>query len=167
MIEKNNSSSNKIERDKEIKENYDYHKTLIESELKMWFFTALIEWIIFMIWKKYMIEWKRNKYYAEYLSDVLELIWKLLKDKKLMVELYEVKDKEKEKDWDIKSIWWLDPCKIEDEEELDKKIRDWQSWVIETYKELEKKYWRKSAEILFYMIFISSTDCYEGEVKID
>jgi hypothetical protein len=39
--------------------------------------------------------------------------------------------------------------------------------VIKTYKELEEKYGGSSAEILFDLIPVMKSDCYEGEIRIE
>lgn len=153
---------------KKIEKDYSYLKSLIESELNMGFATLLTDWILYMK-KKYLLEWKENSYSYKFelLQDVLKLIWKLLKEKKIMTEFYQLKEKFKEKNWVVIPKWYFDPCKIENKEELEKKINDWRNWIIETYKKLEKKYWRASAEMLFDTILIDKSSCYEWEIRID
>jgi len=168
---------------------YYQYKDMIEYKLRFWEEIHLLLFENFISYKydyakemnilvrKYEEEKDENekkeiirklfKLWYEELRKTLDYIWKMFKERKVMVELYDIIDKEKEKDWDIKSIWWLDPCKIEDEEKLDKKIRDWQSWVIETYRDLEKKYGKLSAEILFDVISIKRSSCYEWEIRIE
>jgi len=153
---------------KKIEKDYNYLKSLIESEVNMGFATLLTDWILYMK-KKYLLEWKENSYSYKFelLQDVLKLIWKLLKEKKIMTEFYQLKEKFKEKNWVVIPKWYFDPCKIENKEELEKKINDWRNWIIETYKKLEKKYWRASAEMLFDTILIDKSSCYEWEIRID
>ena len=82
------------------------------------------------------------------------------------VETYEWEDKSRW-DWYVEEKWYLDPCSIEDEKELEKEIEGWKKEVIEQYKDLVEKYGESSADSLFSLISIERSDCYEWEINIE
>ena len=105
----------------------------------------------------------------EVLPYALDLIWKLLKERKVKVERFDIYDVKWEEDtnWWVKNERYLDPCKYEDEKGLEREIEEWKGEVIRQYEELTRKYGTSSANILLDIIPVVRSDCYEWEIRIE
>jgi len=112
---------------------------------------------------------KYNKVKNKAMNEVLDLIWKLLEERKVKVEEFDIVkySNEGKESWDYRKEWYLDPCKIEDEKELKKRIEEWKEKVKNKYEYLVEKYGERSAEILFDIIEVLRADCYDWEIRID
>ncbi len=127
-------------------------------------------WLSDFVWfyyaKKELEEWWRKKFEdIDLLPEILELIWKLLLDKKIKTEKFEFIDRWDK--WDINVEWWLNPCEFDDDNVLKEEIARWQKNILESYKTIFEKYGSNSADILADIIPIVKSDCYEWEIKIE
>ena len=132
----------------------------------------LIDFVAYISWKDDYIN-KLDKEptsidWLDILKRSLDLIWRLLKERKVKVERFDIYDvDEEEVKWDVKELWYLDPCKYEDEKELEREIEEWKGEVIREYEELTRKYGTSSANILLDIIPVVRSDCYEWEIRIE
>ncbi len=179
---------NPFDKNNSLEEEYIHYRSVIEYKLNNGEIPYLDWWIIFFQrkLKKMGIDYRRD---VDILPYVLEYIWELIKEKKVKVnkigiEEYDEPRKEKVKvgidpdTWEdiIKEVevrfrrideWVLDPCEIEDEKELERKVEEWKSKTYELYKYLLKKYGNDAAEYLLYILEIRRTTCYEWEIRIE
>ncbi len=130
-------------------------------------------WLSDFVWfyyaKKELEEWWGKKFEdIDLLPEILELVWRLLLEKKIKVWEFEIEEREKddEKGWYYYPKEYLDPCKLKDEE-LKKRVEERKEKVMKIYSYLVNKYWSNSAEDLGYLIPIVKSDCYEWEIKIE
>ena len=151
-----------------IEDEYIHYRSVIEYKLNNWEIPYLSWWIIFFQ-RKLTIDWINYETDKDVLPYVLDLIWKLVEERKVKVESVEIyeRDDKKEWEWYVETKWYLDPCEIEDEEDLKKKIEEWKKEVKEQYNELLEKFWESSASSLFDLIEVLRADCYEWEIRID
>ena len=118
------------------------------------------------------------------MKETLELIWKLLKEKKVKVEKFEIEEYDKPKEiekvmfnwkfrkkyitsWIWKKVWELDPCEYKDNEELEKEIKKWKKDTIKLYKYVSEKYGKNEANFLLDILEIVRSDCYDWEIEIE
>jgi len=184
-LERSDSISNEFAKEKH-KILYNNIKNKIEKRLNFWDYVYLYLWEVLVELKLRIERWGEytDDYYEDSLSKTLDYIWKMLKERKVMVELYDIEEYEKPREiekvfawgkfrkkykvsWMWKSIWWLDPCKIEDEKELDKKIKEWKKKIENIYKYALEKYGSREASVLFQLVGIKRSSCYEWEIRIE
>jgi len=157
---------------KEIECNYCWNKIKIEKILNdEWIWDLYLDDFIIFYWAKLRLEWKdvTKMNYKDRLPYVLDLIWKLVEERKVKVEEFDIVkySNEGKESWDYRKEWYLDPCKIDNEKELKKRIEEWKEKVKNKYEYLVEKYGERSAEILFDIIEVLRADCYDWEIRID
>ncbi len=112
----------------------------------------------------------------------LDLIWELIKEKKVKVQRYEIEEYEKPREEEIRfwtkfrkkveqKFWYkilrLDPCKYKDNEKLKDDIEKWKIETLALYNYLLEKYGKSEADFLLDILEIVRSDCYEWEIKIE
>ena len=166
---------------------YNKAKLKIESKLNGWEIVYLYKWEYLTELK---LSYKRNKdindesYYEDSLPMALSLIWKLIKEKKVKAQKYEIEEYEKPREiekvmfwwkirkkyitsWVWKPVWRLDPCKYEDNEKLEEEVEIWKKQTLELYKYVLEKYGQDKANRLLDILEIVRSDCYEWEIRIE
>ena len=116
------------------------------------------------------------------MKETLELIWKLLKEKKVKVQKYEIEEYKEPKEEEI-TFWTkfkkkikkefeykvsrLDPCKYKDNEKLEEDIENWKIETLALYKYMMEKYGKNEANFLLDILEIVRSDCYDWEIEIE
>jgi len=185
MSERYKFLENVFDDNNSLEDEYVHYRSTIESKLNSWDVPYLDWWLIFMQ-RKLDLQWKdisklENK---DILSESLDIIWELLKEKKVKVEKFEIEEYDKPKEvekvmfwgkfrkkyitnWIWKKIWELDPCTYKDNEKLEEDIENWKIETLVLYKYVMKKYGQDKANRLFDILAVTRSDCYEWEIEIE
>ena len=145
----------------------------------------LTDFIVF-IWAKWRLEWKDIQKISdeEILPSALDLIWNLLKERKVKAEIYGIEEYEEPREiekvmfggklrkkyitnWIWKHNWYINPCEIKDEKELEEKVEEWKRKTFELYKYVLEKYGKEKAEWMLNWLVVERSECYEWEIVID
>ncbi len=168
--------------DNSIEDEYIHYRSVIESKLNSWGIPYLNWWLIFMQ-RKLILQWEDiNKLEdKDILPITLELIWELIKEKKVKVQRYEIEEYEKPREiikkfgkrefveyWDFwYKVWWLDPCKYKDNNKLEEDVKSWKKETYKLYKYVLEKYGQDEVNGLLDILEIRRSDCYEWEIEIE
>jgi len=127
---------------------------------------------------------KLEKYLNELgnLKEALDLIWELLKEKKVKAQIYEIEEYEEPKEEEI-TFWTkfkktikkefeykisrLDPCTYKDNEKLEEDIENWKIETLALYKYVLEKYGQDEANFLFDILEIVRSKCHKWEIEIE
>lgn len=161
-------------------------KADIEEEWNFWNGPIFMRDIICLIRAKKNLEGSviEDLKFMELLNKAIDLIWDLLKEKKVKVQRYEIEEYEKPREiekvmfwgklrkkyitnWMWKQIWRLDPCKYKDNKKLEEDVENWKIETLALYKYVLEKYGQDKASRLLDILEIVRSDCYEWEVKIE
>ena len=164
--------------------NYCYSKETIEWKLNDFIEPIRLDYFVSFVYSKLDLQWKdiQNLEDKDILPESLDLIWELLKEKKVKAQIYEIEEYEEPKEEEI--IFWtkfkktlkkdfeykisrLDPCIYKDNEKLEEDIENWKIETLALYKYVLKKYGQDEANFLFDILEIVRSKCYKWEIEIE
>ena len=70
-------------------------------------------------------------------------------------------------EWMWKREWWLDPCEIKEDRELEEEVERWKKDTRGLYEYVLEKYGQEEANGLLDLLAIVRSDCYEWEIRIE
>lgn len=164
--------------------NYCYSKERIERKLNDFIEPIRLDYFVSFVYSKLDLQWKdiQKLEDKDVLPEALELIWKLLKEKKVKVQKYEIEEYKEPKEEEI-TFWTkfkkkikkefeykisrLDPCKYKDNEKLEEDIENWKIETLALYKYMMEKYGKNEANFLLDILEIVRSDCYDWEIEIE
>jgi len=153
-----------------------------ELNLKLMDFVSCLSWK--EEYEKKLINEPTSMNWIIFVLKSLDLIWKLLKEKKVKVQKYEIEEYEKPKEIEKVMFWgklrkkyitswvWkpelrLDPCKYKDNDKLEEDVEEWKIETLALYKYVLEKYGEDKANRLLDILEIVRSECYEWEIEIE